>query len=39
MNIQELEYENAMGVISLIIVLVIFSEVTSHYLRGRFYKG
>lgn len=38
MNIQELEYENAMGVISLIIVLVIVSEVTSHYLRGRFYK-
>ena len=38
MNIQELEYENAMGVITLIIGLVILSEVTSHYLRGRFYK-
>ena len=38
MNIQELEYENAMGVITLIIVLVICSEVASHYLRGRFYK-
>ena len=38
MNIQELEYEKAMGVISLIIVLVIVSEVTSHYMRGRFYK-
>jgi phosphonate transport system permease protein len=38
MNIQELEYENAMGVISLIIVLVIISEVTSHFLRGRFYE-
>ena len=37
MNIQELEYENAMGVITLIIGLVILSEVTSHYLRGRFY--
>ncbi len=38
MNIQELEYENAMGVIALIIALVIVSEVTSHYLRGRFYN-
>ena len=38
MNIQELEYEKAMGVISLIIVLVIVSEVTSHYMRGRFYR-
>ena len=38
MNIQELEYENAMGVITLIIVLVICSEVASHYLRGHFYK-
>lgn len=38
MNIQELEYENAMGVITLIIALVIVSEVTSHYLRGHFYK-
>lgn len=38
MNIQELEYENAMGVISLIIVLVIISEVTSHILRSRFYE-
>ena len=38
MNIQELEYENAMGVITLIIGLVILSEVTSHYLRGRFYR-
>lgn len=38
MNIQELEYENAMGVITLIIGLVIVSEVTSHYLRGLFYK-
>lgn len=38
MNIQELEYENAMGVITLIIGLVIISEVTSHYLRGRFYQ-
>ena len=38
MNIQELEYENAMGVITLIIGLVIISEVTSHYLRGLFYK-
>lgn len=38
MNIQELEYENAMGVIALIIGLVIISEVTSHYLRGRFYQ-
>ncbi len=39
MNIQELEYENAMGVISVIIGLVIVSEVTSHYLRGRYYSG
>ena len=38
MNIQELEYENAMGVITLIICLVIVSEITSHFLRGRFYK-
>ena len=38
MNIQELEYEKAMGVISLIVVLVIVSEVTSHYMRGRFYR-
>lgn len=38
MNIQELEYENAMGVISLIIGLVILSEITSHFLRGRFYQ-
>lgn len=38
MNIQELEYENAMGVIVLIIGLVIISEVTSHYLRGHFYQ-
>lgn len=38
MNIQELEYENAMGVICLIIVLVILSEVVSHILRGRFYR-
>ncbi len=38
MNIQELEYENAMGVITMIIGLVIISEVTSHYLRGRFYR-
>ncbi len=38
MNIQELEYENAMGVISLIILLVIVSEITSHFLRGRFYE-
>lgn len=38
MNIQELEYEKAMGVISLIIGLVIVSEVTSHYMRGRFYR-
>ncbi len=38
MNIQELEYENAMGVITLIIGLVILSEITSHYLRGHFYK-
>ena len=38
MNIQELEYERAMGVISLIVVLVIVSEVMSHYMRGRFYK-
>ncbi len=38
MNIQELEYENAMGVISLIIVLVIMSEVTSHILRGRVHR-
>ena len=37
MNIQELEYENAMGVITLIIGLVIISEVISHFLRGRFY--
>lgn len=39
MNIQELEYENAMGVISLIIVLVIISEVTSHVMRSRFYES
>lgn len=38
MNIQELEYQNAMGVITLIICLVIVSEITSHFLRGRFYK-
>ena len=38
MNIQELEYEKAMGVITLIILLVIGSEITSHFLRGRFYK-
>ena len=38
MNIQELEYEKAMGVIALIILLVIGSEITSHFLRGRFYK-
>jgi len=38
MNIQELEYHNAMGVITLIIGLVIVSEVTSHYLRGRIYN-
>ena len=38
MNIQELEYERAMGVISLIIALVILSEVASHVLRGRFYQ-
>ena len=38
MNIQELEYERAMGVISLIIALVILSEVVSHVLRGRFYQ-
>ena len=38
MNIQELEYENAMGVIALIICLVIVSEITSHFLRGHFYK-
>ena len=38
MNIQELEYQNAMGVITLIIGLVIVSEITSHFLRGRFYK-
>jgi len=39
MNIQELEYENAMGVISLIIILVIISEVTSHVMRSRFYES
>ena len=38
MNIQELEYEQAMGVISLIVGLVILSEVASHFLRGRFYQ-
>ena len=38
MNIQELEYQNAMGVITLIICLVVVSEITSHFLRGRFYK-
>jgi phosphonate transport system permease protein len=38
MNIQELEYQKAMGVIALIICLVIISEVTSHYLRGRYYN-
>ena len=38
MNIQELEYQKAMGVIALIVCLVIISEITSHFLRGRFYK-
>ena len=37
MNIQELEYQKAMGVIALIVCLVIVSEVTSHYLRARYY--
>ena len=38
MNTQELENQNAIGVITLIICLVIASEITSHFLHRRFYK-
>ena len=39
MNIQELEYQKAIGVIALIVCLVIVSELTSHYLRARYYDN
>ena len=36
-RISVLEYQGAMGIIMIVIVLVIISEIASHYLRHRLY--
>ena len=36
LQISQLEYHAAMGIITLIVVLVIMSETISHFLRERF---
>jgi len=36
MSIQVLEYHQAVGIITLVIVLVFLSELLSHYLRTKY---